>query len=156
MERLTMRGNSGLWCAEGSVGRDDEGRVYTEALDRLAAYEDTGLCPETVAQLKEIVRIFNCAPGDPAQLKWLCDKLRGWQQAEQDGRLVVANVSGRCGSCVHYKRIEGTARGACLKHPYGKDVICDPQMPYWVVGRSKLKCKLYEAAVKEVQGHEQN
>lgn len=40
MERLTMKGASGLWCSEGSVGRDDECRVYTEALDRLAAYED--------------------------------------------------------------------------------------------------------------------
>ncbi len=46
MERLTMRGVNGIWCAEGSVGRDDDGRVYTEAIDRLAAYEDTGLTPE--------------------------------------------------------------------------------------------------------------
>lgn len=148
MERLTE------WVGSGpdrkAIARQDRRDVGDkDCVARLAAYEDTGLCPETAAELKEIVRIFNCAPGDPAQLKWLCDKLRGWQQAEQDGRLVVANVSGRCGSCVHYKRIEGTARGACLKHPYGKDVICDPQMPYWVVGRSKLKCKLYEAAVKE-------
>lgn len=44
---------------------------------------------EAMAQLKQIAEIFNCDPNDPAQLKQLCDKLRGWQQAEQAGRLVV-------------------------------------------------------------------
>lgn len=118
-------------------------RAYLQILRHYIATE---LTPEAAAQLKQIAEIFNCDSNDPAQLKQLCDKLRGWQQADQDGRLVVANVSGRCGSCAHYRRIEGTARGACLKHPYGKDVICDPQNPYWVVGRSRLKCKLYEEA----------
>lgn len=60
-----------------------------EAADRLAAYEDTGFTPEAGAQLKKIAEIFNCDLDNTAQLKELCDKLRGWRQAEQDGRLVV-------------------------------------------------------------------
>lgn len=59
----------------------------------------TGQCAECAADhkkladwltvLKQIAEIFNCDPNDPAQLKQLCDKLRGWQQADQYGRLVV-------------------------------------------------------------------
>lgn len=88
MDRLTHRDDQGM-ARIGFGGLVPTAYESKAAIDRLAAYEDTGLCPETTAQLKEIVRIFNCAPGDPAQLKWLCDKLRGWQQADQDGRLVV-------------------------------------------------------------------
>lgn len=153
MDRITERDGNGIAIIpivheKQGQKRDlgEHAKRLNAAISRLAAYEDTDLTPDAAAQLKQIAEIFNCDPNDPAQLKQLCDKLRDWQQADQDGRLAVANVSGRCGSCVHYRRIEGTARGACVKHPYGKDVICDPQMPYWVVGRSKLKCKLYEEA----------
>lgn len=51
MERLTFRGKDGLWCAEGEgrkITFDSFGRVYGEAIDRLAAYEDTGLTPEEI------------------------------------------------------------------------------------------------------------
>lgn len=60
-----------------------------DCAQQCAAYEDTGLTPDAVAQLKQIAEIFNCDPNDHAQLKQLCDKLRGWKQAEQAGRLVV-------------------------------------------------------------------
>lgn len=66
--------------------------VFGHAIDRLAAYEDTGLTPDAAAQLKKIAEIFNCDPNDPAQLKQLCDKLRDWQQAERAGRLVVLPI----------------------------------------------------------------
>lgn len=59
----------------------------------------TGQCAECEADhkqladwltvLKQIAEIFNCDPNDPAQSKQLCDKLWGWQQADQAGRLVV-------------------------------------------------------------------
>ena len=42
-----------------------------------------------LTQLKQIAEIFNCDLDNTAQLKELCDKLRDWHQAEQDGRLVV-------------------------------------------------------------------
>lgn len=66
--------------------------VEQMVIDRLAAYEDTNLTPDAAAQLKQIAEIFNCDPNDPAQLKQLCDKLRGWQQAEQAGRLKAGDT----------------------------------------------------------------
>ena len=81
MERLTMKGASGLWCSEGSVGRDDEGRVYTEALDRLAAYEDTGLTPEELDELFRELSNIRIAVG-VATIKELLS-------IAQDGRLVA-------------------------------------------------------------------
>lgn len=47
------------------------------------------LSGETAKQLKKIAEIFNCDLDNPEQLKQLCDKLLGWHQADQDGRLVV-------------------------------------------------------------------
>lgn len=68
-------------------------------LDVAAGATEQGKCPECAADheqlagwltvLKQIAEIFNCDPNDPAQLKRLCDKLRDWQQADQDGRRVV-------------------------------------------------------------------
>lgn len=59
-----------------------------DAQNRDCAYQHDKLA-DWLTVLKQIAEIFNCDPNDPAQLKWLCYKLRDWQQAEQDGRLVV-------------------------------------------------------------------
>ncbi len=64
-------------------------KMAAQRLERLAAYEETGLEPEAVSQLKQICEIFNCSASDPAQLKQLLAKLQSWGAAEQDGRLVV-------------------------------------------------------------------
>lgn len=50
-----------------------------QALNKLAAYEDTGLNPDTVSNIRDIVLGVN---GD-------IDHLRELVQAEKDGRLVV-------------------------------------------------------------------
>lgn len=85
-------------CREVAAGWTERGKCsecaadhsqLSDWLERLVAYMETGLEPETVVQLKQIAEIFNYDPGDPAQLKGLLDKLRAWQKAEQDGRLVV-------------------------------------------------------------------
>lgn len=89
MERLTYIKCPHRWDSGRSPSKYTSRHTFQEVAARLAAYEDTGLCPETAEQLKEIVRIFNCDPNDPTQLKQICDKLQDWQQAEQDGRLVV-------------------------------------------------------------------
>lgn len=70
----------------------DSGALYKRVckyLSELVAYKATELTPETVVQLKQIAKIFNCDPADPAQLKSLCVKLREPAQAERDGRLVT-------------------------------------------------------------------
>lgn len=92
MERLTERDDQGmvaLVCREGCRGGPACFECEQRAARRLAAYEDTGLEPEAVAQLKKIAENFNCDHADPAQLKDLCVKLHELAQAERDGRLVV-------------------------------------------------------------------
>ena len=65
-----------------------------DAANRLAAYEDTGLEPEKVVFLKDIVEdAFRDKPD-------FADHLRGLLRAEQDGRLVVLP----CGEDAELKR----------------------------------------------------
>ncbi len=76
------------------IGREIEGKEKllddaADALERLAAYEDTGLEPEAILQLKKILEIFNCDDGEPEQLTQMLIKLQSWADAELDGRLVV-------------------------------------------------------------------
>lgn len=53
------------------------------------------------------------------------------------------DLENKCGSCLHFKPIDGTCNGACLRNKYGEDVVHDPNQPYWVVARSRIKCKDY-------------
>lgn len=79
MGRLTMRNS------DGTVSQPLNLR-WADALERLAAYEDAGLEPEAVAELKKIPEIFNCSAGDLAQLKQLLIKLEDWAEAELAAR----------------------------------------------------------------------
>lgn len=89
MKRLTKEKAESYWRKGRHPTKYTSRHTFQEVADRLAAYEDTGLTPETVAQLKQIAEIFNCDPADPAQLKALCVKLQEMAQTERDGRLVV-------------------------------------------------------------------
>lgn len=91
MDRLTYKGPDGHWmisgyCVEIVTGGED--RISGPAIDRLAAYEDTGLEPEEVTAIKhalmgrEIAKITEF-DGIPIQ------RLQELAQAENDGRLVV-------------------------------------------------------------------
>ena len=55
------------------------------------------------------------------------------------------NLKNKCGSCDHFRQIGDTARGECLQNPYGELVVHDPNYPYWIVTRSRSKCRLYNA-----------
>lgn len=118
---------------------------------------------EAMAQLKQISEIFNCDPNDPAQLKQLCDKLRGWQQAEQDGRLVELPckvgdrlyVIGHALKCIDTETVEGIifrADGVEIEG-FWEDSNYRPEQFGKTVFLTRRES---EAAVKEVQGHEQN
>lgn len=50
------------------------------------------------------------------------------------------DLTNKCGSCHHFKPVDGTAIGECLLRPYGEDVVHDPNHPYQMVPRSKVKC----------------
>ena len=73
MERLTIRNS------DGSVSQPTDLK-WAEALELLAAYEDTGLTPEEARVLKEFCQRHTIAD---------IDHLNDLAQAEQDGRLVV-------------------------------------------------------------------
>ena len=55
------------------------------------------------------------------------------------------DLKNKCGSCDHFKAIENTATGECLQYPYDDSVVHDPKHPYWIVQRSRIKCRLYNA-----------
>lgn len=55
------------------------------------------------------------------------------------------DLTNKCGSCDHFKPIEDTATGECLQYPYDDSVVHDPKHPHWIVQRSRIKCRLYNA-----------
>ena len=93
MERLTKRledGQAIFHECHGTCGTCDGANCYCigPMVDRLAAYEDTGLAPEEIsdaviaAKLMAKSKIVSCFGVD-------ADHIRELVQAEQDGRLVV-------------------------------------------------------------------
>ncbi len=55
------------------------------------------------------------------------------------------DLTNKCGSCCHFKPIEDTTTGECLQNPYDDSVVHDPKHPHWIVQRSRIKCRLYNA-----------
>ena len=90
MERLTVKRQDGRWALANNDGVSNLEQLekLPRAIDRLAAYEDTGLEPEEVRAQKGL---FDYIAPDCG----LSDGVRRFQhfrelvQAEQDGRLVV-------------------------------------------------------------------
>ena len=92
MERLTHRHTSGMaWASIFNVVARGETECTGPIIDRLAAYEDTGLEPEEVAErlrtCKELVQIFERADlyNGIGPIEHICEL----SQAEKDGRLVM-------------------------------------------------------------------
>ena len=75
MERLTRRLTDGRSCFKPHL----YGHTNKEACDRLAAYEDTGLEPDAISKIRDIVLDIS---GD-------LDRLRELAQADKEGRCVV-------------------------------------------------------------------
>ena len=83
MERLTLVPND---------GRDAGLRGYyseQDAINRLAAYEDTGLEPEEVAYFLGTTMSVKEAKTQYAEHKKRYDEWFAWKQAEEEGRLLV-------------------------------------------------------------------
>lgn len=86
--------------------------VIHAAVNRLAAYEETGLEPEDMKKafnedttLKLAGQILGMSP----------DRLRELAQADREGRLRIVGVpkGACCGTCRHFEREAGTVHGAC-------------------------------------------
>lgn len=80
--RLTHRDKYGRWCSDGSkaslqLGYEDYPSILRgDAVDKLAAYEDTGFSPEEFRERTESVLE-------------LYGKLKPYADAEEQGRLVI-------------------------------------------------------------------
>lgn len=53
------------------------------------------------------------------------------------------DLTNKCGSCIYFHPIEGTARGECHQWKYNEDVAHNPEHPYFEPVRSRLKCRKY-------------
>lgn len=54
------------------------------------------------------------------------------------------DLTNKCGSCQHFKPVEGSANGYCLAQKYDPEMVeCDKENPYPLYGRSHFKCRLY-------------
>ena len=112
MERLTYFEN-GHWRL------DFNGCQYqADFVDRLAAYEDTGLTPEEVrslwAEWSAMMSVLNSIGG--------YDRLRELAEADKEGRVVV-----RCKDCKNsYENIGGRvcAYGVCVDCEVADDFFC--------------------------------
>lgn len=105
MERLTY------WCEDGrGVGKwfvaiDSEGgEDYGPHIDRLAAYEKTGLEPEEIAKIREDVE--NGYLKSTARRYGIpVDRLRELAKADREGRVVVLPTF--CDGCAHHSEHDG-------------------------------------------------
>ena len=105
MERLTQRidGYLNIWGRTALYEAVERPGAYlNNAIVRLAAYEDTGLTPEEVKLianvLREVGETYNCWFNYVAQCVIEHSKLQELVQAEKDGRLVVSRFNH--GDCV--------------------------------------------------------
>lgn len=87
MDRLTIRNSDGAWDVP---LRNDNG-VYIpsqEVIDRLAAYEDTGLEPEEVEACK--VALMGKSLAEIKEIKGISvERMKDLAKAEAEGRLLV-------------------------------------------------------------------
>lgn len=88
MERLTTRDNGHPALARGYEERFTEPSLFFMLLNRLAAYEDTGLGPEEVMQTK--LAIMGKSLAEIKEFEGVSiNRMIELAQAEKDGRLVV-------------------------------------------------------------------
>ena len=134
MERLTKRledGQAVMDCSACGVSwhkKREKDIPYCTALfcrnrlkERLASYEDTGLEPEQVLELK------NFTQGGIHKIDDGWKHVQELLQAEQDGRLVVlpckvgdtvyeiSNNTDACNGCQHYEGIYGSGESWCAQ-----------------------------------------
>lgn len=152
MERLTKRLENGQIamnceaCAASWHKEHGEDVPFCTSLycrnrlkDRLAAYEDSGLEPEKVVFLKDIVEdAFRDKPD-------FTNHLRDLLQAEQDGRLVVLPKPSDTDVYIVYYD-ECGAGGMCLDYPYCDD--CKDHTPK--IREAKLNCTMVNSIGKTV------
>ena len=93
MERATQKDERGYYLVGDGIYSDEETpeKFRGDDVDRLAAYEDTGLEPEEIEQLKGEVFGLKVDKQELEQYRALgpIDRLRELKQADDEGRCVV-------------------------------------------------------------------
>lgn len=139
-------------------------KVLMQAIDRLAAYEETGLDPEEVDHVK--LALMGKAIAEIKEFDGVpIDHLRDLLQAEKDGlvRILPKGEDGTCGGCGHFKRIPGKRCGTCEVRPNYTDRrgSIEVHRGTFTPSQSRKCCKQYipheeaEAAIAEKGGRDE-
>ena len=139
MERLTYF-KDGYWRVNFS------GVQYqADFVDRLAAYEDTGLTPERCAEFARADAEGRYIVMRDAEQEGVA-RLRELAEADKDGRvrIIPESQNETCGHCYSFERESGTRHGLCAKRPhpcnrYGKI----DRSKKFIVYQTTQSCKLY-------------
>ena len=169
MDRLTKRDIDGClihpWSFNGINGSYDiwDEELMEKQIDRLAAYEDTGLEPQDIISAVDMGKIA-CALHELNAYKDIgpIDHLRDLLQAEQDGRLVVLPCKvgeywrDRDGERV---RIESVSFSFIRRHLCNTDMVTyryddeeDDFAVNWIYFKSHFTREEAEAALKGGEG----
>lgn len=152
MNRLTKRIGGSVIFPENIVGvpmTPDNDTVYA-ILNKLAAYEDTGLTPEVCANYKTFE--------DECISKGVTfSRIVELMNADAEGRLKIVPRAPKgtvCGSCVHFDRETGTAHGFCKTQTQMRVPAEFPSgrtEPHYVM-QSRPACKGYEPLEEDDDG----
>lgn len=152
MNRLTKRIGGSVIFPENIVGvpmTPDNDTVYA-ILNKLAAYEDTGLTPEVCANYKTFE--------DECISKGVTfSRIVELMNADAEGRLKIVPRAPKgtvCGSCVHFDRETGTAHGFCKTQTQMRVSAEFPSgrtEPHYVM-QSRPACKGYEPLEEDDDG----
>ena len=144
MERLTYF-KDGYWRVNFS------GVQYqADFVDRLAAYEDTGLTPAEVhsmySEWNAMMSVLNSIGG--------YDRLRELAEADKAGRIriIPESQNGACGCCWYFEREPGTKHGTCAKRPHPRDRYGKVERSKkFIVSQSTQSCRLYMSLREEAE-----
>ena len=175
MERLTKTDGIGqrdlircFDCSLEKAGENLEHCGYCEegwqrALERLAAYEDTGLEPEEITA-KPYPCVFYCnrhcaldndfcAEGPGCQKELSAEDVKHLlelAEADRKGEIIICKTdyTGKCGTCKHFERDGDTRNGWCRKK---QKAMRTGEHRHPRYSMSRIKCREYiptEAAQK--------
>lgn len=153
MERMTVKRKDGRWAIENNDNAKpmEQMSKLSAALDRLAAYEDTGLEPEEVQCMVEnaesrLLLYFEKQYGIGA------GRMMELAQADREGRVKILPEAekGTCGDCTHFKRTPGARSGTCSVREWYTDCYghIDRHRGQFTPSQSRRACKQYVAREK--------
>lgn len=159
MERLTekhyLAEDHYMKCSEDcSVDMDCvDCPAFDKLVERLAAYEDTGLTPEEVTAVK--LALMGKTLAEITEFEGVpLDRLRELAEVDKDGRIRIIPESQNetCGHCYNFEREPGTKHGTCAKRPHPRDRYGKiDRSKQFIVSQSTQSCRLYMSLRSEAE-----